>query len=321
MGLFGDIFGGQVKVPDFRKIDIGEEQKKNIQDNLANFDDAAKLTAKVNQEAQAQRIDQLEQLAPGLKGRLKKQSELISSQLRGELPDDVVNSIIRNSAERSVAGGFGGSQVSKNLTARDLGLSSLNISQQGFANAQNFLSGANAAGAQLLSPSSQLLSPSQRITFQQRERDSEFNVALSKAESEAGPSAGGRAIGFALGVGSSFLGAGPKGGAQATRISGGGNFNMGGGPGGPGTSGGPGGGIGGAFRKVGGMFASGSTANFNQQLFNKFPGVTPAVAKTGLPSAPTTTGAAGGAGAGSFLNKIPFIGAIFSMFTTPNPNL
>lgn len=211
MGLFSSVFGGKVKVPDFKKIDIAQEQKANIQASLDTFDDAAELTGKINKVAQSQRMDQLEQFIPGFRDQLSQQSDLISSQLRGELPDDVINNIIKNSAESGQAGGFGGSEVSRNLTARDLGLNSLQLSQQGFQNSQNFLSGANAAGAQSISPASMFLSPAQRLGFQQSERDSEFNVALSKAESEAGPSAGGKAAGFFFGVGSNFFGAGPKG--------------------------------------------------------------------------------------------------------------
>jgi hypothetical protein len=56
--------------------------------------------------------------------------------MRGELPADVVAEIRRNTAEGALKGGQGSdSQAAMNLTARDLGTSSLALQQQGITNA------------------------------------------------------------------------------------------------------------------------------------------------------------------------------------------
>ena len=61
----------------------------------------------------------------------------ILSQLAGEIPDDVVAELERQAAEQSLGAGFQG-EAATNLVARDLGLTSLDIQQQGIANALSF---------------------------------------------------------------------------------------------------------------------------------------------------------------------------------------
>lgn len=57
--------------------------------------------------------------------------------LKGELPGDVVAEIRRNTAETALKSGAGGdSQAAANLTARDLGTTSVQLQQQGIANTQ-----------------------------------------------------------------------------------------------------------------------------------------------------------------------------------------
>lgn len=55
----------------------------------------------------------------------------ISAELQGNLPPDVQAAIERATAGKALAGGYGGSQAARNLTARDLGLTSLNLTQRG----------------------------------------------------------------------------------------------------------------------------------------------------------------------------------------------
>ena len=65
---------------------------------------------------------------------LDEAQESTLSMIRGEIPDDVVAEIERVTAEKSIQGGFSG-QAARNLTSRDLGLTSLELSQQGIQNA------------------------------------------------------------------------------------------------------------------------------------------------------------------------------------------
>jgi len=53
-----------------------------------------------------------------------------AKMLDGQLPDDVVAQIEQLSAERGISRGLGQGQASRNLVARDLGLTSLQVRQQ-----------------------------------------------------------------------------------------------------------------------------------------------------------------------------------------------
>lgn len=61
-------------------------------------------------------------------------SGVVESQLRGEIPDDVRAKVERDAAARGLLYGLGaGSPADRALTARDLGLTSLDIQQKGMA--------------------------------------------------------------------------------------------------------------------------------------------------------------------------------------------
>jgi hypothetical protein len=76
--------------------------------------------------------DQLSQTAPELAQSAEQLSASTNSLLRGEIPQDVADQIRRQTAERGVLGGYGsGSGMGRNLTARDLGLTSLDMMRQG----------------------------------------------------------------------------------------------------------------------------------------------------------------------------------------------
>ena len=70
---------------------------------------------------------------------LKAQGNLIESQLAGDIPADVQNRVSQIAAEKALKGGIVG-QSARNLQARDLGLTSLDIQKQGQAAADAYVS-------------------------------------------------------------------------------------------------------------------------------------------------------------------------------------
>lgn len=68
----------------------------------------------------------------------------INAGLRGELPQDVRDQISRFSAEKAAGGGYQGSGAQVNLTARDLGLNSLQLIQQSLGAAERWTQGAQS---------------------------------------------------------------------------------------------------------------------------------------------------------------------------------
>lgn len=128
-----DFYGSKPIVPD-----VAEAQQKTIRANLAAITPSKQVARGVNvfQQGELQRM--LKNI-PGYQDLYDQTRQLISSQLRGELPSDVQDLIKRSTAEKAVAGGYAGSQFGRNLTARDLGLTSLQLTQQGLDSASRWM--------------------------------------------------------------------------------------------------------------------------------------------------------------------------------------
>lgn len=104
-----------------------DTQSDAIKGNLTNFDDLSALTGKTNNLLAGEYTARL----PGYSDLATANSANILSELRGELPQDVINLIGTNAAERGVAGGIGGSQFSNAEYLKALGLTSLGEKEKG----------------------------------------------------------------------------------------------------------------------------------------------------------------------------------------------
>jgi len=95
------------------------------------------LEAQRNAFNRAQLLESLGIQVPGYQEAQTQRTQNAMALLRGELPPDVAAQVQRQSAGRALAGGYAGSQAARNLTARDLGRTSLALQQAGgqqFAN-------------------------------------------------------------------------------------------------------------------------------------------------------------------------------------------
>lgn len=82
---------------------------------------------------------QLERALPGFKNLRDTGTGVIASELRGEIPLDVQRGIERRAAESGISMGTSGSQFSKFDAARNLGLTSLELTQRGLNSAQSWM--------------------------------------------------------------------------------------------------------------------------------------------------------------------------------------
>jgi hypothetical protein len=128
-------------------------------------------------------VDQLEKIFPGAKNQREIAARATESYLRGEIPQDVQESIMRSVAELGGAGfspsqGMlpGGFQAPQGLLSRQLGLTSLDLQQMGMGAAQSWQS---MAGAFIESP---IQLGQSRLNFQNLAAD----VQLRRAAGEAG---------------------------------------------------------------------------------------------------------------------------------------
>ena len=205
-GLLGK--GSKPKIPELKPINFEQEQQKAIQQNIASLEPATELARKTTAAEQTQLEEQLRRAIPGYDQIVQQASKNIGSALRGELPTDVAAQIQRSTAGRALAGGFGGaSGFGRALTARDLGLTSLQLQNQGLAQAQNFIQQQRAYGmTQPFSVSSMFITPAQRVGVMQQQQQAMYNRNLQAAQVAAMPDPTLAAIGGALSQAGSFAG-------------------------------------------------------------------------------------------------------------------
>lgn len=244
MSAFGDLansiaslFDEAPDVPAAPQVNAQEQQKKSIQGNLDNFDLAALLADKTNEFNYDQLDEMLRKAIPGYENIKNLQSEALQSQLKGEIPQDVQDAIQRNAATRSTYGGFGGSALAKNLTARDLGLTSLEITNRALESASRWMQGTKMLSVpNQFNAASLFISPAQQIENEWNNQTSKFqrdwtsNVIetqesnrMNHAWANVGAGVADLALDFYTGGASSMMNKGN--GDIASEASGGGGFD------------------------------------------------------------------------------------------------
>lgn len=225
--------GKKVRVPTFNRVNVEEQQKAAITGNIAALESASELAKKTTAAEQSQLEAQLRRAIPNYDQLVSQAGKNIGAALQGQISPEVSAQIQRSTAGRALAGGFGGGTgFGRALTARDLGLTGMQIQSQGLAQAQNFIQQQRAFGmVQPFSVSSMFISPTQRINLALQENQSQYNRDMAAAQVAAQPDPMMAAIGGSLSnIGGIALG-GAMGGMGGKGGGGGGGFtiNMGGG--------------------------------------------------------------------------------------------
>lgn len=211
-GLIGGLLGGGKKpqIPAFRPVDIDKEQLAATEGNIRNLDKTQELVTKTNSFNQEELRRMLRVAIPNYDALVGKGGDVVASYLAGEIPSDVVGQIRRNAAERSGAGGYQGSGMSRNLEARDLGLTSLQLTQTGLGAAERWLQGVKALSVPgQFDVSAMFLSPAQRVNATVANNTGQFNRDLMAANITAAPDPTMSRIGGLFSqIGGSLFGAG-----------------------------------------------------------------------------------------------------------------
>lgn len=221
------VFGQKPKTAPFTPTNLTDEQRKALEGNIANFPQFTELGDLYHDYLSSR----FEKDLPGYADILKKGASTTTqmldqgaSMLRGEIPQDVLDQVYRSSAFKSFMGGFGGSQMASGRTARDLGLTSLdligrgaNLASQGGNAAQLWT---KLAGGTTLDPSSMFTTPAQQAAITQRNNEMQQQTLQNQFNVDASPDPVAKGIsdtimslvGAYLGGG---MGGGSKGGGQA----------------------------------------------------------------------------------------------------------
>lgn len=185
------IFGAKPQIADFTPIDLSAEQIKALQADLAAFPEIQQL----GNEMQQMMLSQYEAAIPGFRDILaaggKTTQTMLSqaeSELKGQIPADVQAAVGRTAAYQSLMSGTAGSPMAGALTARDFGLTSLDLISQG-ANlagaagnaAQRWaaLSGANMPAGMLITPEQQANLDLTQNLIKRNIQQQKFNVAAA----------------------------------------------------------------------------------------------------------------------------------------------
>jgi len=207
--------GAKPKFGRFTAVDPQKEQAKAIAANRANFAEAAKLTETANEFSQDQLMEAIRGVVPDIGTINQRASSTIASQLAGEIPADVSESVARSAAARSFAGGTAGSGFAGNLRTRDLGLTSLAQTQRGLDNASRWLASVRASQvAPQMDVTSMFLTPQSLVELKFRENGAELAQRNMQAQADSAynplnvlGSTLGQLGGGLTGIGTNLLGA------------------------------------------------------------------------------------------------------------------
>lgn len=159
------LFENKPDVPAFHWTDLLQQQMDTAQGNLDALGLNEQFGSKANDFMRSERAKTLAG-TPGGSALESQTAGDLESWLRGEISPDVSSAVSRASNARAVAGGYGGSGMGRNLQARDLGLTSLDLQRSAVPLAGTYLSGAAARRAiPEFNPASMSINPLQAANF------------------------------------------------------------------------------------------------------------------------------------------------------------
>ena len=164
ISTLGNLMKKKLNAPTYVPISTAEEARNATAANIGVLSQAEELASKVNVGAQERLLQSLQAAIPGYESMVGKTAENIQANLEGRIPEDVQRAIARAGASRAISGGVAGSQFGRNLTARDLGLTSLQMMNQGVQQSNQFLANARQnLTAPQFDVSNMFISPAQQL--------------------------------------------------------------------------------------------------------------------------------------------------------------
>jgi hypothetical protein len=186
--IISAFFTDTPSMPAAPHVDLGQQQGIATQSNITNLPADEQLASQTNNFNFDQIQSMLRKAIPGYDQIVKSQSNVISSELNGQVPKDVQDAIQSSDAGRSIAGGYAGSGMSHNLTARDLGMTSLSLTSKGLDSANQWMSQMKSTALpSMFNLSSMFITPEQQAQNEWQNQISSFqrnwsnNVMLTNA--------------------------------------------------------------------------------------------------------------------------------------------
>ena len=180
--------GRKPRVPTLPTLDLGTEAGKAITANKANLPAAEGLVSQANKFSMDEITKMLESVIPGYSNMVADATGNIQSELKGQIPKDVSGAIQDSAAAKALGGGYAGSGAHGDLVARDLGLTSLALTERGLSSMEGWLkTSASLYEPSMINVSSMFISPLQEAGFDVEERNAQFQRDWMKEQIDAMP--------------------------------------------------------------------------------------------------------------------------------------
>ena len=122
-----------------REVDARAAADQSLGWNEREFSRFAGLAQQLTEADTAVRMQMLDEFVPQWRTQRDTAGAINDAMMRGEIPRDVANKLQRNAAFMGLAsGGYQGGENIRSVTARDLGLTSLDLQQKGMAGAERW---------------------------------------------------------------------------------------------------------------------------------------------------------------------------------------
>lgn len=163
------------EVPDFHWTDLVQQQLQTAEGNLQSLELGEQIGSDVNDFMRGERAKTLAGV-PGLDDLETQTVDNLKRWLSGELGDDLTSTVQRGANARAFSGGYQGSGMGRNLEARDLGLTGLQLQQSAVPLAGQYMSGATGRRAiPEWNPASMFINPMAAAEFNARQSNQMFN--------------------------------------------------------------------------------------------------------------------------------------------------
>ncbi len=184
MGVLSDLFGSRISIPVYNKLDYGDEQSKAIANNTKNLSADEALTGAANDFTRSQINKNLEAAIPDYSAINAQTSKNILSESKGEIPQDVQDAIRNSGAGKSL--GLGGGGMRESLVARDLGITSLDLTNKALTSAESWTKTISSIyDPSMMNVSSMFVTPQQQYTADEQQNENSWNQKYLQAQSDA----------------------------------------------------------------------------------------------------------------------------------------
>lgn len=185
MSAIGTALHKGLKVPEFNPINLTESQGQTIAGNLANAPASEALASRTTNFNQQQLLNMLRTAIPNYDALQEQTGKNLLSMTKGEIPPDVVSAIKRASAGKALAGGYAGGTMKNDLTARDLGTTSLALISQGMDAASRWIAMNDQEMAPAFTSSTNMFfTPQQRATADMAQNQFGWQVSMAREEAK-----------------------------------------------------------------------------------------------------------------------------------------